>query len=156
MQEHNSPVFVLSIESQGLSDLTLFNCTVTFSLTRTGVHLISDEELHRLIRNYPVKGVNQLAEGLKLYFEEINQRPLNISGKSLAAEIRGHYYFEKLYLPFRWLLHALFLRKIADLLDKSLEAYDCGEAGSDPNRKIWDVLSRFDRLFSFFLRDKYE
>ncbi len=134
--------------------LIIFNCTITYSLTKAGVHLISDAELHRLIRNYPVKGVSQLAEGLKRHFEEVNQRPLKIRAKSLGAEIRGHYYFEKLYLPFRWLLRVFFLNKVADILDTSLKEYDCAEAGTDPNRKIWDLLSRFDGLFSFFVRDK--
>lgn len=133
--------------------LTVFNCIITYSLTKAGVHLISDAELHQLIRNYPVKGVNQLAEDLKRHFEKVQKRPLNISARSLGAEIRGHYYFERLYLPFRWLLHVLFLQKIAAILDKSLKAYDCGEAGTDPNRKIWDILSRFDGLFAFFVRD---
>lgn len=134
--------------------LTIFNYTITYSLTRTGVHLISDNGLHQLIRNYPVIGVNQLAEELKRQFEEAKKRPLKITKKSLAAEIRGHYYFEKLYLPFRRLLRFFFLRKITDLLDTSLEEYDCAEAGTDPNRKIWDFLSRFDGVFSFFVRDK--
>lgn len=134
--------------------LTVFNCTITYSFTNAGVHLISDEELHRLIRHYPLKGVDQLAEDLKKHFEELNKRPLNITEKSLGAEIRGHYYFEKLYPPFRWLLRIFFLRKISDILDNSLKAYDCAEAGIDGNRKIWDFLSRFDSIFSFFLRDR--
>lgn len=133
--------------------LTIFNYTITYSFTKAGVHLISDAELHLLIRNYPVKGVNQLAEDLKTHFEKVNQRPLKISAKSLGAEIRGHYYFEKLYPPFRWLLRFFFLSKITNILDTSLKEYDCAEAGTDPNRKIWDFLSRFNGLFSFFVRD---
>lgn len=134
--------------------LTIFNCTITYSLTLTGVHLISDAGLHQLMRDYPVKGVRQLAEELKNHFEETKERPLRITEKSLVTEIRGHYYFEKLYLPFRFLLQIFFLRRITAILDKSLKAYDCAEAGTDPNRIIWDILSRFDGLFSFFVRDK--
>lgn len=135
-------------------NLSIFNYTITYSLTKTGVHLISDMELHGLITRYPVKGVNLLAGDLKKHFEEINQRALNIGPKSLATEIRGHYYFEKFYLPFRKILRFFFLHKITDILDHSLKAYDCAEAGTDPNRKIWDFLSHFDRLISFFLRDR--
>lgn len=137
-----------------MSTLTIFGCPVSYSLTSAGVHLISDAGLHCLIRNYPVKGVHQLAEELKKAFEEARERPLKITAKSLAAEIRGHYYFEKLYGPSRLLLRFLFLHKITDVLDTSLKEYDCGEAGSDPNRRIWDVLSRFDNIFSFFVRDR--
>ena len=134
--------------------LTIFNYTITYSLTGAGVHLISDMELHQLISAYPEKGVRKLAEDLKKHFEEVKKRPLNITVKSLATEIRGHYYFEKMYLPFRWLLRLFLLRKIADKLDNSLKAYDCAEAAIDGNRKIWDFLSLFDGLFSFFVRDR--
>ncbi|WP_367915477.1 hypothetical protein [Leadbetterella sp. DM7] len=132
---------------------TLFNCTITYSFSDAGIHLISDPELHRLMKNYPEKGVRELAEALKTHFGEVKKRPLNISTKSLVTEIRGHYYFEKLYPPFRRLLQVIFLQKLANLVDKSLKAYDCAEAGKDGNRKIWDFLSHFDRVFSWFLRD---
>ncbi|MBX2953800.1 MAG: hypothetical protein KF870_14960 [Leadbetterella sp.] len=134
--------------------LTIFNCTLTYSLTDAGVHLISDAGLHQLIRTYPVKGVNRLAEELKKHFEEVKKRPLKITTKSLATEIRGHYYFEKLYLPFRRLLRFFFLQKITDILDNSLKAYDCAEAAVDGNRRLWDFLSLFDGIFSFFVRDR--
>lgn|GEM_PF-1225482 len=133
--------------------LIIFNYTITYSLTDAGVHLISDAGLHQLMRDYPVKGVRLLAEELKKHFEEEKKRPLKITVKSLVTEIRGHYYFEKLYLPFRWLLRVFFLHKIARILDNSLKAYDCAEAHIDGNRRLWDFLSRFDGLFSFFARD---
>ena len=136
--------------------ITLLGHTITYSFTKTGVHLISDMELHRLITQYPLRGVNRLAKALKAHFEEVQQRPLQIASPSLAVEIRGHYYFEKFYLPFRKTLRFLFLHRITDILDNSLKAYDCAEAQTDPNRKIWDFLSWFDGLFSFFMRDSRE
>ncbi len=139
---------------QPLFNRTVLHSTITYSFTKTGVHLISDMPLHRLITDFPVKGVNQLAEELIQHFEEFYGRPLNIRRKSLAIEIRGHYYFEKFYLPFRKALRFFFLKRITDILDNSLKAYDCAEPGTDPNRFIWDALSYFDPVISLFFRDK--
>lgn len=136
-----------------MSTTKVFRHTISYSLSETGIHLINDEALHLLIKENPKKGISQLVKNLKEHFRTESKRKLKISDESLKTEIWGHYYFEKMYNPFRGLLKFFFLKKLVDRLDLSLEEYDCGEPGFDPNRWIWDILSRFNGLFSVFLKD---
>ena len=127
--------------------------SISYTLSENGIHLFNDEALHLLIKENPKQGVRQLVKNLKEHFKTEKGRDLKISDESLQTEIWGHYFFEKLYIPFRGLLTFFFLKKIVNRLDKSLLEYDCGELGYDPNRWIWDTLSVFNGFFSLFLRD---
>ena len=136
-----------------MSTTSVLGQTISYSLSENGIHLINDLALHQLIRENPKRGVKQLVKNLKNHFKIEKGRKLKISDESLKTEIWGHYYFEKIYIPFRGLLKFFFLKKLVDRLDISLQEYDCGELGFDPNRWIWDILSGFNGLFSSFLRD---
>ena len=136
-----------------MSTTKVFRHTISYSLSENGIHLINDLALHQLIRENPKRGVKQLVKNLKDHFRSKKQTELKITDESLKTEIWGHYYFEKIYFPFRGLLKFFFPKKLVARLDLSLEEYDCGEQGFDPNRCIWDILSKFNGLFSLFLRD---
>lgn len=136
-----------------MSTTPVLGQTISYALSENGIHLINDAALHQLIRENPKQGVTQLVKNLKNYFKLEKGIKLKISDESLKTEIWGHYFFEKIYILFRGLLKFFFLKKLVDRLDISLQEYDCGEPGFDPNRGIWDILSRFNGVISLFLRD---
>ncbi len=137
-----------------MSTTRVFKQIISYSLSKNGIHLINDESLHTLIKENPKQGISQLVKTLKEHFKTETNRELKISDESFKTEIWGHYFFEKIYIPFRGILKLLFLNKVVNRLDLSLQEYDCGELFYDPNRWIWDVLSSFNRLFSLFMQDK--
>ena len=81
-----------------------------------------------------------LAARLREMYRTSKGRDLNITDKSLAAEIYYHYRLQKISLaiekkhgrsrPTRWMI-------------RHMKVIDCGEMQVDNNRFVWDIASRF-------------
>jgi hypothetical protein len=125
--------------------------TISYSLTHAGVHILHDASLHALFLESPISGIKKLSTALLASFHEVQGRPLSIVHSSLVLEIWGHYYFEKYYRYFRWMIPFSSLRSRLDL---ATQEFDCGEAKIDSNRWIWDLLTPTLSLAQVFLSDK--
>ncbi len=124
---------------------------IRFSLTHAGVHILHDAPLHALFQESPISGIKKLSTELLAAFERDQGRALKISHSSLVLEIWGHYYFERYYRYFRWMIP---LKSLKSRLDLATKEFDCGEAAIDNNRWVWDVLAPTLPLAQFFLSDK--
>lgn len=126
--------------------LIIDNLELTFNITEHGVHLFNDKSLHDLMDVNPVEGIEKLAILLKNEFHLTQNRPLKISNKSLAIEIWGHFWFERLYLKIPHLFRILGL---SERIEKSMTEFDCAEYPIDNNRFVWDILSIFYKPIRF-------
>jgi hypothetical protein len=124
---------------------------ISFSLTHAGVHILHDAALHALFQESPVSGIKKLSTALLEEFQTQRGRPLKIAHSSLVLEIWGHYYFEKFYPYFRWMIP---MKSLKTRLDLATREFDCGETKIDTNRWIWDLLSPTLPLAQFFLKDR--
>ncbi|RQP17178.1 MAG: hypothetical protein EAS52_09540 [Parapedobacter sp.] len=76
---------------------------------------------------------------------------LAIGDNSFAVEIWGHLYFEYFLLKYNKLLRIIFLFGLYKRFLRSCQVFDCGEAGKDPNRWVWDRLARYRRTIESWL-----
>ncbi|WP_050615628.1 hypothetical protein [Bacillus testis] len=112
---------------------------IQYFLTEKAIHINNDEPLIRAIMQ--TEGALEIAKALKKQFLALYGREIAIHDYSMALEIFGHVFPDKL---------AGFLKKfpLPSLLEMPLDALmkhtgviDIGEPGSsDIDRKVWDML----------------
>lgn len=104
------------------------------------VSIQNDDKLLKLLKE-PTEAEAVAKAAKKLYEEQLGQK-LDIATGSLHTEILGHVYPDR----FMKMLDSLKLPAFADKgIEKVLTrtaVIDCGEAGKDGNRFIWDLLHK--------------
>ncbi len=118
------------------------------------VRIESNEELLDYIGENPAIHTRKLVETIQEIYIRNYGRKLKVTDNSLIIEIWGHTYFEYFMLRNERLGRILFPFGLYRRLVASCEAIDCGEAGIDGNRWLWDVLSVFVPLISRFIPRK--
>ncbi|MCQ2501582.1 MAG: hypothetical protein MJ117_09595 [Lachnospiraceae bacterium] len=84
-----------------------------------------------------------LAKVLREKYKEKYGEELQISARSLAIEIYGHYKIQKLALKAEELAGK---NKACSWLLRRTAVIDCGAASEDNNRKIWDSMCKMTEL----------
>lgn len=104
------------------------------------VRVRNDQTLVDFLNDPKTKGSLLIAEYARDLYEEQFGKPLGITQDSLAIEILGHVFVDKLAAA----LEQLKIRvadSFLDMIRLRMEVIDCGEADIDNNRRVWDALS---------------
>lgn len=76
-------------------------------------------------------------------YELLFGKPLGVKKASLKAEIWGHLIVYKLCIYLRHNFTFLPIKKLLNIITERSATVDCGEAGIDANRWLWDTISPF-------------
>lgn len=104
------------------------------------VRVRNDQTLVDFLNDPQTRGSLLIAEYARALYEKKFGKPLGITQDSLAVEILGHVFVDKLAVA----LEQLKIKAADSFLDMvrlRMEVIDCGEADIDNNRRVWDVLS---------------
>ncbi len=125
----------------------LQDCSVRVVFKVGLIGITNDNALKRLM-HVDLNGVtDELIRLIKADYALFQGTPLAISDDSLVVEIWGHVYAEYLLLKYRKVMRAILIFGIYARLRKSCEVIDCGEREKDPNRRLWDRLTRYRGWF---------
>ena len=113
---------------------------ITYYLSDKAVHIDNNEELKSIIKN--PKTAIALARKLKKRYYKRYGAELSVTELSMAIEIYGHIYPEKIASAVKAIPIPDFIEdKLDDLIDKT-DFIDSGEESIDQNRKIWDAIAK--------------
>lgn len=100
----------------------------------------------------PGNGSLALADFILARYRALFEKPLAISRDSLAIEILGHVYADRLAAMAETLRERIApesrgpLSRLLERVRESAGVIDCGEAEVDTNRVVWDMLVPLRRL----------
>ena len=123
------------------------------------VRITCNETLARYLDS-PGNGSVPLAEHIRAAYQKYFGRQLEISLHSLAVEILGHVYADRLGSVLASLSDHFadeqntVLTRLALRLKERTEVIDCGEKDVDGNRFIWDMLEPFHGVIYLLLGKK--
>jgi hypothetical protein len=120
--------------------VTVGGVSIKYFLSDKTVHIDNNESLKSVIPN--PKAAIQLARKLKENYQKIYGSELSVSELSMAIEIYGHIYPEKIAKTIKTLPLPDFVDKAMDELIKKTDIIDSGEESIDQNRKIWDAIAK--------------
>ena len=113
---------------------------ITYYLSDKAVHIDNNEELKSIIKN--PKTAIALAGKLKERYYKRYGSELSVTELSMAIEIYGHIYPEKIAGAVKSIPIPDFIEdRLDDLMDKT-DFIDSGEESIDQNRKIWDAIAK--------------
>ena len=113
---------------------------ITYYLSNKAVHIDNNEELKLIIKD--PKTAIALARKLKERYYKRYGSELSVTELSMAIEIYGHIYPEKIAGAVKSIPIPDFIEdKLDDLMDKT-DFIDSGEESIDQNRKIWDAIAK--------------
>ena len=113
---------------------------ITYYLSDKAVHIDNNEELKSIIKN--PKTAIALAGKLKERYYQRYGSELSVTELSMAIEIYGHIYPEKIAGAVKSIPIPDFIEdRLDNLMDKT-DFIDSGEVSIDQNRKIWDAIAK--------------
>ena len=113
---------------------------ITYYLSDKAVHIDNNEELKLIIKD--PKTAIALARKLKERYYKRYGSELSVTELSMAIEIYGHIYPEKIAGALKAIPIPEFIEdKLDHLMDKT-DFIDSGEESIDQNRKIWDAIAK--------------
>jgi hypothetical protein len=92
-----------------------------------------------------------LVNAIKTDYVRLFNSDLKISDDSMIIEIWGHVYASYLARAMKDLIRLKLIETAADFILKRSDTIDCGEAGIDENRKLWDAMENFKDVILHFL-----
>ncbi|MGG3572561.1 hypothetical protein ABES80_08685 [Bacillus gobiensis] len=110
------------------------------------VRINSDENLYSLLDNEK-SGASTIAAVVKNKYQAILGKELDIETNSLAIEILGHVYPNKIIDATRSVPMPEKAKEFINMLHDKASVIDCGERGKDENRMIWDTIDAASRSF---------
>ena len=113
---------------------------ITYYLSDKAVHIDNNEELKSIIKN--PKTAIELARILKDRYYRRYGSELSVTELSMAIEIYGHIYPEKIAGAVKAIPIPDFIEDKLDHLMEKTDIIDLGEEGIDQNRKIWDAIAK--------------
>jgi hypothetical protein len=117
--------------------INVYNHHIYVAFSEHEVHVINNQVLNELLKNEALV-CRDIAQVVKHNYENLMEKRLNISTDSIALEILGHVYPNKIASVLYTILPALKTMP-GFILDKT-DIIDIGESGYDSNRWIWDRL----------------
>lgn len=128
----------------------VFKCEyqqIGISLEPKVVRIDNYEHLDNYLKQH--KSAIKMANDIKEQYKDKFNKPLAITTKSLATEIKGHYNVKKYCIAFQHkcplLIKIKLINKLVNSLIDHCDVIDCGEISCDNNRWIWDLLQIFAR-----------
>ncbi len=105
---------------------------ITYSYSPKAVHITNDYNLKDYLSNSSKNSLNIADYAKSNYFLKYSE-PINVTRTSMAIEIIGHVYPDKIakYLPFG----------LGNIITKHTSIIDIGEKSIDSNRWIWDSIA---------------
>ncbi|MBW9159464.1 hypothetical protein [Clostridium tagluense] len=119
--------------------INTYGSNINVTYTDGAAHITNDSLLVTALSAY---GSHDVANSVKIYYERTLRKALNVGTTSMAIEINGHVYPDKVC---KIILNSPIVAKsikdqIASIA-KSTSVIDTGEYPGDHNRKLWDVLA---------------
>ena len=114
--------------------------SVEYFFSEKVVHIVNDEKLKSII-THP-KTALKLARKLKAGYQKKYGKELSVSDVSLAIEIYGHLYPEKIASTLKAMPLPDFVNHALDDLLKKTDIIDSGEDSIDRNRIVWDAIAK--------------
>lgn len=127
------------------------NKNITVKFKEHSLHVFADAELISLLSQKTEVVTDELVEAILLKYHSLFNTDFTVSRKSLAVEIRGHVYADKLMIAIQSIAIFGFLKRLIERFKKRFEKIDIGEKGHDYNRFLWDFLSKFKTRIAKFL-----
>ena len=114
--------------------------TIEYSLSEKAVHINNNDKLKSVITN-PQTAI-KLAKKLKENYYMKYGNDLSVSELSMAIEIYGHVYPEKIVTTLKGMPLPGAIEHAIDEVLKKTDIIDSGEASIDGNRKVWDAIAK--------------
>ena len=118
------------------------------------VRVYNDNELKALLAQDTEAATSELVASIKAEYRSLFTVEYAVSDASVAVEIWGHVYAERMADAIKHLSSIALIDKVADKIIYHSEIIDMGERGHDENRFVWDGLAHFKSLIASFLPDK--
>ncbi len=115
--------------------------TVEVLFQQGSIHIVNDTALWTLLEGTVKENTITLVTWIREQYQALLGKDLDITDDSLAVEIWGHVYFEYYLLILKELVRLQLLNDLLEPLLAKSDVIDCGEAGLDNNRKLWDMLA---------------
>ena len=116
---------------------------VTIQLAQHIVRITNDNGLTTLLSADTKAATYELVTAIKkVYYQQFNTS-FHVSDASIAIEIWGHVYVEKMAMWLQSLTSIKVMQKITKKLIYHCELIDIGERKHDGNRFVWDWLTAF-------------
>ncbi|MFS0781114.1 hypothetical protein [Bacillus sp. 1P06AnD] len=112
---------------------------IQYFLSEHAIHIINDAPLVRTILKHD--GAMDIAVQTKKKFHSQYGREIAISDYSVALEIYGHVFPDKMASFLKQYPLPEFLQAPLDFILKHTDIIDIGESEKDIDRKIWDTLA---------------
>lgn len=117
----------------------------------------ADGSVNKMMKKY---GARKIANECKYVYRTVHGEDINISTQSLAIELLGHVFPDKLLmavesktlLDFNLTLIPI-IEFLRHLVRKRTDVIDCGERQLDNNRKLWDKLEGLPEEFYELIND---
>ncbi len=119
------------------------NKNITVKFKEHSLHVFADAELKSLLSQKTAIVTDELVEAILLKYCSLFNTDFTVSRNSLAVEIWGHVYADKLMIALQSIAVFGFLKRLIERFKKRFEKIDIGEKGHDYNRFLWDFLSKF-------------
>lgn len=121
--------------------------TITVSYRDGLIGILNDKPLWALADTYDKSAMRLLIQHIHADHADFFGTHLLIPDESFLLEIWGHIYTE--YYLLRYASFFRFILRFGkyERFMQSCEVIDCGDRKMDPNRRFWDILSRFNGLF---------
>ncbi len=113
---------------------------VTYFLSEKAVHIDNNEALKRAILK--PQAAAEIAEIILKEHQRHYKQKLPISVTSLAAEIYGHVFPEKVAETAKKIPMPDSMEQALNKIMKKTEVIDAGHESIDGNRKIWDAIAK--------------
>lgn len=120
--------------------VTVEGVSIKYFLSEKTIHIDNNEPLKSVIST--PKAAIVLVRKLKGNYQKKYGSELSVSELSMAIEIYGHIYPEKIANAIKSLPLPDFVDKAMDELIKKTDIIDSGEESIDQNRKIWDAIAK--------------
>lgn len=123
------------------------------------VHIRADEAL-RTFLSREGNGALLLSDHIHRQYEALIGRALEIGRDSLAIEILGHVYVDKLAAAIENVVDGPDgerqgpIVRLMEKVQRRTEVIDCGEAAIDHDRFVWDTLAKLHGFIYLILGDK--
>jgi hypothetical protein len=121
--------------------ISIHNKNIRVIFREHSVHVIAGAELMALLSHNTAAVTLELVEAIQLKYQSVFNADFKVSQRSMAVEIWGHVYADKLMIALQSISVFGFLKRLIEKIKKRLEKIDIGERGHDYNRFFWDGLS---------------
>lgn len=128
--------------------------TINVSIEHQLVRINSNATLWGFLGNKVRSNLFLLICKIKADYQDIFNKPLNISAYSLLVEIGTHIQCHRIGLKFNRCIKISWINKFVNKLIKRAAVVDCGEQQVDGNRWFWDFLARHKSFALKFMPKK--